>query len=84
MAGRAAVHRAFEGYTDEIVTLVREPGKRYVCTTGLAPLGQVAGQVQAMPEEYLDTDNYFVTPAFIEYARPLIGSPLPRYGRVVH
>lgn len=84
MAGRAAVRHALEGHTDEIVTLIRQPGKKYVCITGLAPLGQVAGQVQTMPEEYLDPDNYFVTPAFIQYARPLIGSPLPRYGRVVH
>jgi 6-phosphofructokinase len=84
MAGRAAVRHALEGHTDEIVTLIRQPGKKYVCITGLVPLGQVAGQVQTMPEEYLDPDNYFVTPAFIQYARPLIGSPLPRYGRVVH
>ena len=84
MAGRAAVRYALEGHTDEIVTLIRQPGKKYVCITGLAPLGQVAGQVQTMPAEYLDPDNYFVTPAFIQYARPLIGSPLPRYGRVVH
>jgi 6-phosphofructokinase len=83
MAGRAAVRRALEGHTDEIVTLVRESGRKYLCTTGLAPLEKVAGQVQTMPKEYLDADSYFVTPAFIQYARPLIGSPLPRYGRVV-
>jgi 6-phosphofructokinase 1 len=83
-AGRASVRHALDGHSDEIVTLIRQPGRHYLCTTGLAPLAQVAGQVQAMPEEYLDPANNFVTPAFIEYALPLIGSRLPRLGRVVH
>ena len=83
LAGRAAVQAATSGHTDEIVTLVREPGTKYICTTSLAPLGQVAGKVQTMPAEYLDTDNWFVTPAFIEYLKPLIGSGLPRIGRVI-
>lgn len=81
-AGRASVRHAVAGHSDEIVTLIRQPGPRYLCTTGLAPLAQVAGRVQAMPEEYLDPANDFVTPAFIEYALPLIGSRLPRLGRV--
>ncbi len=82
LAGRAAVQAATSGRTDEIVTLVREPGNKYICTTALAPLDQVAGKVQTMPAEYLDTDRCFVTPAFLEYAKPLIGSALPRIGRV--
>ena len=81
-AGRAAVSHAANGHTDEIVTLIREPGLKYICNTGLAPLDQVAGLVKTMPEEYLDPDNDFVTPAFIDYALPLLGSRLPRFGRV--
>jgi ATP-dependent phosphofructokinase / diphosphate-dependent phosphofructokinase len=83
MAGRAAVRYALEGHTDQIVTLVREPGEKYSCAAGLAPLEQVAGQVQTMPKNYLDPANYFVTPAFIQYARPLVDSPLPRFGRIL-
>ena len=82
MAGRAAVRYALEGHTGEMVTLLREPGERYACTTGLAPLEQVAGQVKRMPNEYLDPSSDFVTAAFINYARPLIGGPLPRFGRL--
>ncbi len=82
MAGRAAVRHALEGHNDEIVTLVREPGERYACATGLAPLEQVGGKVRAMPEEYLDRANHFVTQAFLDYLRPLVGKPLPRFGRV--
>ena len=82
MAGRAAVRYALDGHSDHIVTLARQPGSRYSCTVGLAPLDQVAGRVKAMPEEYLDRPRGFVTDGFIKYARPLIGGPLPRFGRV--
>ena len=82
MVGRAAVRYAVEGHTDQMVTLVREPGKRYHCTTGLAPLERVAGQVKTMSSEYYDPSTGFVTDNFISYARPLIGSPLPRLGRI--
>ena len=82
MVGRAAVRYAAEGYTDQIATLVREPGERYSCTTGLAPLEQVAGRVKTLPDEYLDSANDFVTQEFTEYLRPLVGGPLPRLGRL--
>ncbi len=82
MVGRAAVRHAIHGETDVIVTLVRTDGDGYGCSTGLAPLAQVAGKVQAMPEAYLDRADGFVTDQFLDYARPLIGSPLPRFGRV--
>ena len=82
MVGRAAVRYAMEGHADQMVTLVREPADRYTCTTGLAPLEQVAGRVKTMPDSYLDGANHFVTPEFLDYARPLIGAPLPRLGRL--
>ena len=82
MAGRAAVRYALDGHTDQIVTLVREPGDAYRCTTGLAPLEQVANRVLTMSDEYFDPSTSFVTPRFISYLRPLVGGPLPRFGRV--
>ena len=82
MVGRAAVRYALDGHAGEIVTLVREPGGTYSCSTGLAPLSQVAGRVKTMPDEYLDPSDYFVSQAFIDYARPLIGAPLPKLGRL--
>ena len=84
MAGRAAVRYAVEGASKQIVTLLRDDSDRgYACTTGLAPLDKVAGQVRSMPDEYLDRPNEFVTAEFVTYARPLIGAPLPRLGRVL-
>ena len=82
MVGRAAVRYALEGFRDRMVTLVRQPGEVYRCVPGVAPLEEVSGQVKTMPAEYLDAPNYFVTPQFVDYARPLIGSPLPRWGRL--
>ena len=78
MAGRAAVRYAMAGRTDCMVTLVREPGPGYRCTAGLAPLRKVAGAVRPLPWEYIDTDIGLPSAAFARYARPLLGSPLPR------
>ena len=83
MVGCAAVRYASEGVTGQMVTLRREPGQRYACSTGLAPLEDVAGVVRTMPERYLAPDRYSVTQAFTDYARPLIGAPLPRLGRLL-
>lgn len=82
LVGQAAVRYALKGHNEEMVTLIREPGDGYFCTTGTAPLEDVAGQVRAMPPEYLDIENLFVTDEFISYAKPLIGAPLPRMGKV--
>ncbi len=82
MAGRAAVGYALEGASDKMVTLVRGEGDEYTCATGLAPLADVAGKVRTMPPGYLDPDNHAVTDAFLRYASPLIGAPLPRFERL--
>ncbi|MCI0868560.1 MAG: phosphofructokinase, partial [Chloroflexi bacterium] len=82
VAGRAAVRLALNGGNDLIITLERVAGKAYSCTTGTAPLEDVGGKVKTMPAEYLDPANHFVTESFLDYLTPLLGSPLPAYGRV--
>ena len=82
LVGRTAVRYAVEGHTDVMVTLVRETGSRYRCGTGMAPLEAIANQERVMPPEFFDADAGQVTGAFLEYARPLIGPPLPRFGRL--
>ncbi len=81
-AGREAIRRAIAGESGLIITLERASGPEYACTTGTAPLAEVGGKVKTMPPEYLDTANDFVTESFLEYLRPLLGGPLPAYGRV--
>ena len=83
MVGRMAVVRALEGCSGSMITLERAPGDRYECVTGLAPLDGVAGKVRPMPEEYLDPQKGTVTGEFLEYARPLLGGPLPRYATLL-
>ena len=81
-AGRAAVAAVGHGMRDVIVTLVREDASEYRCTTGLAPLDQVAGKVRNIPAEFLAPGGYFVTSDFISYLSPLVG-PLPALGRLM-
>ncbi len=79
MAGREAVRQAVEGTGGYMVTLVREPGEAYHCTTGLAPLEAVANVEKLLPDEFINEAGNFVTEAFKAYARPLLGDPLPDY-----
>ena len=82
MVGRAAVSAAREGMRDVIVTLEREDYANYKCRTGFAPLNQVGGKVRRMPDEYLAPRDNFVTDAFIEYLKPLVGE-IPHFGRLM-
>jgi ATP-dependent phosphofructokinase / diphosphate-dependent phosphofructokinase len=77
MAGQAAVRAAVAGMTDTMVTLMRAPGPMYRCDTGLVELERVANEERLLPDAYLDAAGTGVTPAFREYALPLIGDPLP-------
>ncbi len=82
LVGRAAVDYALKGQSDVMVTLVRRPGESYACSTGLAPLEDIAGKVRPLPPEYIGPPGT-MAPAFCEYARPLLGKPLPRYARLI-
>jgi ATP-dependent phosphofructokinase / diphosphate-dependent phosphofructokinase len=83
MAGKAAVELAVKGTTGVMVTLVREEGKNYKCTTGTIPLSEVAVRAKPLPDEFLSRDGTDVTPAFTEYAKPLMGE-LPRYAKLAY
>ena len=82
MAGAAAVQRACEGVTGQMVTLERVSQKPYRCETGTASLEAVANAERPVPNEFIAPAGNDVTPAFLEYARPLIGGPLPTYARL--
>lgn len=76
--GQKAVELAAAQTTGVMVTLQRESGRDYRCTTGTAPLSEVAVRAKPMPDEYINAEGNFVTEAFWEYLRPLIG-PMPSY-----
>ena len=82
MAGAAAVKAAMDGVNGKMVSLVREGGgDTYCCTTGLVDLAKVANAEKPVPDEFINDEGNFVTKAFLDYAKPLIGGPLPPYMR---
>jgi len=82
MVGAAAVRHACEGVTDQMVTLVRVSNSPYRCEIGLHALEEVANAERPVPDEFITRAGNDVTPAFLDYARPLIGGPLPAYSRL--
>ena len=72
MCGRAAVKAAMAGEVGKMVTLVRQTGKEYKCTTGLAKLSEVANGEKKVPAEFINKEGNFITNEFKAYAGPLI------------
>ncbi len=82
LVGSRAVRYALQGRTDQMVVLERVPGPEYRCTTDSVPLEQIANVVKPLPPEFISSEGNFVTPAFVDYALPLIGGPLLQYARL--
>jgi 6-phosphofructokinase 1 len=84
MAGREAVRRAVAGESDRMITILRagEGDEPYRVTYGVVPLERIANTERRLPDEFIDVDGRSVTPAFRRYALPLLGDPLPAYGRI--
>jgi 6-phosphofructokinase 1 len=83
--GREAVKLALKGHGGMMVTIEREPGANntYKAAFGTAPLREVANHERPMPDKFIARNGMDVTPAFLEYAQPLIGS-LPEYSSLPH
>ncbi|MBC7316025.1 MAG: 6-phosphofructokinase, partial [Chloroflexi bacterium] len=81
-AGGEAVRAALRGETGKMVAFVRQPGPVYTVDMTLVPLEEVANRERHLPDEYINAEGNGVTPAFLDYARPLIGGPLPPYARL--
>ncbi|MBN1580212.1 MAG: diphosphate--fructose-6-phosphate 1-phosphotransferase, partial [Anaerolineae bacterium] len=82
MAGQSAVQLAVAGQSNVMVTLERDQGDSYRCHTGTAPLSEVANAEKRLPDAYIVASGDDVTAAFVAYAHPLIGDPLPPLGRL--
>jgi 6-phosphofructokinase 1 len=79
--GRRAVQLAAEGISGVMVSICRESSDPYRWSLGTVSLSEVALNAKPMPDAYIDAVANFVTPACLEYLRPLVG-PLPEYGRL--
>lgn len=82
-AGAEAVRRAVAGESDVMVAIRRRPVASYEVEFGSAPLADIAHHERRMPDEFIAASGTDVTEAFVEYARPLIGGPLPAVLRLV-
>jgi ATP-dependent phosphofructokinase / diphosphate-dependent phosphofructokinase len=82
LVGQMGVRAALAGESDKMVTLIRSDEPTYHCITGLAELGQVANVQRLLPDEYLNEHKTMVTPAFRDYALPLIGGPLTQHPKL--
>lgn len=80
--GRRAVTLADEG-TSGVMVAIRcdRSGEAARIEFDTVPLDEVAVRARPMPDEYYDADRLYVTDAFLEYVRPLVGS-LPHYARL--
>ena len=48
----------------------------------MRPLAEIANTERRLPDEFISPAGNNITDAFIEYALPLIGGPLPQYVRL--
>lgn len=82
LVGQVAISQAVDGESDKMVTLKRKTNEPYECETGLVELEKVALRTKKVPDEFINKESNYVTKEFIEYAKPLIGEPLPQYAHL--
>jgi 6-phosphofructokinase 1 len=74
-AAIAAVRAALGGrVASGSVALRRKPGPRYAVRFDIVPLRMVAKNTRQMPAAFIARKGNDVTQAFIDYARPIVGS----------
>ena len=77
-AGQCAVKAALKGeLTKGTIAILRAKGKKYQAAFAPQPIANAAKFTRSVPKEYIAKNGHDVTPAFIEYARPLVGE-LPK------
>ena len=79
LAGAEAVKAAVEGKTGVMIGFERLPGAEYAVRPIHIPIQQVMLTERTMPDEFINRRGNGVTDAFVEWCRPLIGSPLRQF-----
>ena len=78
LAGQAAVKAALKGVLPKgTIAIVRENGKKYRVAFAPVPIANAAKYTRSVPKEYIAKNGHDVTPAFIDYAKPIVGE-LPK------
>ena len=77
-AGACAVVAALEGpLTKGTIGIQRCPTKKYAVEYVAMPVTNAAKYTRIVPKEYIAKNGHDVTPAFVEYAKPLVGDLPP-------
>jgi len=79
--GKQGVRFAVSDYADGSVAIKRKKTKTYGVTFERVTLRSVAKETRHMPAAYIHKDGNDITPAFLEYVKPLAG-PLPEIGQL--
>lgn len=79
--GVYAAKIALSGENGFMSTIIRKTGGIYKITYDKVPLDVVANSERKFPQEWISIDKVDVTDEFVEWALPLIGSPLPRFAK---
>jgi 6-phosphofructokinase 1 len=76
---RHALARAAAGAAAESATIVilRKPGRKYAVRFEARPVQAVAKNTKSMPDAFIAPSGHDVTPAFLAWARPLVGALPP-------
>lgn len=77
--GQFAVKSVMEGKSGFMVGYRRVSTEPYYCEVILIPIAEVMLNEKKMPDQFINDRGNDVTPAFLEYCRPLIGGPLPEF-----
>lgn len=72
--GRTAAKEALSGVQDGSIAIQRVSTTPYKVEFKRVPLKAVAGKTRHLPEEFINAAGNDVTPAFIEWGRPIIGA----------
>jgi len=79
--GAYAAKLALDGENGFMSTIIRKPEGIYKVTFEKVSLNVVANSERKFPQEWISMDKLDVTDEFVEWALPLIGSPLPRFAK---
>ena len=73
-AGVAAVVNALCGEIPKgTIAIVRKPTKKYKVDFVARPIAEAAKYTRAVPDEFIAKNGHDVTPAFLAYAKPIVG-----------
>ncbi len=80
--GVQAAELALDGKSGLMATILRKPKAEYEVEYGEVPLEEVANAERNFPEQWIAESGADVTDGFVDWARPLMGAPLPDFARL--